>query len=277
MTLPLPLTAGRRVALAVGVPLALLTIGWTALTAVALVGEGSYRVNLDLPAHGHTVTVAVDSGDVSISPAAGNQIRVRGTARWALIRSRVTWQSTSSGVVVRSRCQQPTGSCSFDYRVTLPGSLTTVISSGSGDVTVTGLAGHALLQDGSGDIRASALSGGVEIKDQSGQVTGASLSGPRVLVENDSGDIAITGLASPDVTTTNHSGNITLIFTRVPQRVVVSDQSGDVRLVLPPGPTLYRVSASTQSGQTSVRVPTSSASSHVVTVTDQSGNITVTQ
>ena len=56
----------------------------------------------------------------------------------------------------------------------------------------------------------------------------------------------------------------------------VSNESGNVKLVLPPGPTLYRVSASTSSGQTSVHVPTNSASSHVITVTDQSGGILVT-
>jgi hypothetical protein len=272
---PLPMTTGRRAALILGVPLALLTIGWTALTAVALIGVGSYPVSLDLPARGRTVTLAVDSGDMRISPDASNRIRLRGTARWALIRSRVTWQRTSAGVVVRSQCRQPTGSCSFDYQVSLPRDLPTVLSSGSGDLTVQGLAGHALLQDGSGDIRASALSGGAEIKDQSGEITGAFLSGPRVLIENESGDITVTGLASQDVTSTGQSGNITLTFARVPQRVVVSNQSGDVKLVLPPGPTLYRVSANTSSGQTSVHVPTSSASSRVITVTDQSGDITV--
>jgi hypothetical protein len=40
----------------------LLAIGWTALTAVAWAGLGSYRVNLAAPVHGATVaTVGVDS------------------------------------------------------------------------------------------------------------------------------------------------------------------------------------------------------------------------
>ncbi len=84
----------------------------------------------------------------------------------------------------------------------------------------------------------------MEIKDQSGDITGSSLSGQRVLIENESGDISVTGLASQDVTSADQSGDITLTFARVPQRVTVSNESGDVKLVLPPGPTLYRVSAS---------------------------------
>ncbi len=240
MTAQLPMTAGRRAALIVGTPLALLIIGWTALTAVAWVGEGSYPVNLSLPAHGRTVTVAVDSGDVRVSPGAGNRIRLIGTAHWALFRSRVRWQATPSGVVVRSQCRQPTGSCSFDYRVSVPRGLAPVISSGSGEIT------------------------------------GASVSGPRVVIKNESGDITITGLASKDVTAEDQSGTITLTFAVVPDRVVVSGESGDIRLVLPPGSTAYRVRASTQSGLTTVTVPRNPSSPHVITVTDQSGNITVT-
>lgn len=277
MTAPLPMTTGRRAALIVGVPLALLLIGWTALTGVAFFGEGSYRIRLDLPAHGSTVTLASDSGDMAVSPAAGDRIRLRGTAHWALIRSRVTWHRTPSGVAVRSQCRQWTGSCSFDYRATVPGGLATVLSVASGNLIVQGLTAHTHLQAESGDVRATALSGGVEITDQSGEIAGTALSGPRVVIENESGDITITGLASQDVTAQDQSGNIILTFATVPGRVRVSNESGDVRLVLPPGSTAYHVTATTQSGVSKVMVPTNSSSTHVVTVTDQSGNITVTQ
>ncbi len=53
--------------------------------------------------------------------------------------------------------------------------------------------------------------------------------------------------------------------------------TGNIKLVFPPGPTAYRVSASTSSGQTSVNVPQSLTSPHVVSVTDQSGDITIGQ
>lgn len=57
--------------------------------------------------------------------------------------------------------------------------------------------------------------------------------------------------------------------------VRVLDQSGNISVVLPPGSAAYRVTASTRSGQTAIGVPQSSASRHLITVTDQSGNITV--
>src|SRR5262249_23147166 len=73
------------------------------------------------------------------------------------------------------------------------------------------------------------------------------------------------------------SGDITLVFTKVPDLVRVSDSSGNIRLVLPPGPATYRVSASTSSGSTSLNVPQSLTSPHVIAVTNQSGDITITR
>jgi len=41
----LPLTPWRRMTLLLGVPAALIAIGWTALTAVAWAGQGSFPVH----------------------------------------------------------------------------------------------------------------------------------------------------------------------------------------------------------------------------------------
>ena len=90
-------------------------------------------------------------------------------------------------------------------------------------------------------------------------------------------NITGTGVSSQVLTARDQSGDITLVFTAVPRQVRISDSSGNVKLVLPPGPTHYRISASSSSGQTSINVPQSATSPHVVSVTDQSGNITITR
>jgi DUF4097 and DUF4098 domain-containing protein YvlB len=130
--------------------------------------------------------------------------------------------------------------------------------------------------DGSGDVHAIALSGAVILEDQSGDVSGSALSGPQVVIQNESGNITISGLTSRDVAAYDASGDVSLIFTKVPDSVRITDQSGNIMLVLPHGNTAYKVNASTSSGRSTVRVPTSSSSSHVITVTDQSGDITIT-
>ena len=68
MTNRLPMTPARRAALVIGIPLALLVIGWTALTAVAFAGLGSSRVSLAVPFHGRTAVVSVDEGDMQRRP-----------------------------------------------------------------------------------------------------------------------------------------------------------------------------------------------------------------
>lgn len=277
MNTPTLMTGGRRLALAIGTPIALLVIGWTGLTLVAWAGQGSYPVNLDLASRGSAVLVEADAGRISLGPGAADRIRVTGTARYALFRSQVTWRRTLSQLAVYSQCRQPTGPCSFDYRVTVPARTRVVISVRSGDLVAAGLAGPVTLRDKSGNVHASALSGSVEITSMSGAIFGIALSGPHVLVRDKSGDISITGLASRDVTVTDQSGDITVSFAAVPGHVRVSGVSGNITLILPHGSTAYRVSARTSSGQTTIGVPTNLSSPHVITVTDKSGDITVTQ
>ena len=277
MTSPLPMTPGRWVALVIGTPLALLVIGWTALTAVAFAGLGSSRVNLAIPLHGRTASVSVDEGDISVGPGPAGQLRVHGTLRYSLIRPKLTWQRSRSTIALHAHCQVPTGVCSFDYAVAVPPAARSEVSTASGNLTASGLAGTVTLSTDSGDIKATGISGRATISDHSGDITVTAPSAARVLIMNDSGNITGTGVSSRQLTARDQSGDITVVFSKVPDLVRITDSSGDIKLVFPPGPTAYRVSASTASGQTSINVPQSPTSPHVISVTDQSGDITIAQ
>jgi hypothetical protein len=277
MTNRLPMTPGRWAALVIGTPLALLAIGWTALTAVAFAGLGSSRVNLAVPLHGRTAAVSVDEGDISVGPGPAGQLRVHGTLHYSLIPPKLTWQRSRSAIALQARCQVPVGVCSFNYAVTVPPAVRTELSTSAGNLTASGLAGTVALSTDSGDIEAAGISGHATVSDHSGNITVTSPSGPRVLIMNDSGDITGTGVSSRQLTAQDQSGDITVVFTKVPDLVKISDSSGNIKLVLPPGPTAYRVSASTSSGQTSIGVPHSPTSPHVISATDESGNITISQ
>ena len=276
MTTPLPMTAGRRAALILGVPLALAVIAWTALTAVAFAGQGSYSVRLVVPVHGGTVNLSAGAADVRVTQAPGKQLRLTGTARYSLVRSKVTWHPTASGVTVSTQCRFVTGVCDFNFRAVLPAGKRAVLSDGSGNLTLRGLTGPVSVGSGSGDVQANLLTGAVSLQNGSGDISGNSLSGPRVTLKDGSGDIVIHGLASLDVVVSDGSGDIALTFSKVPSRVRVSDSSGNVSVVLPPGPTHYQVNATTNSGNRTVSVPTNSGSAHVITVTDGSGDVSVT-
>ena len=277
MTNRLPMTPGRWAALVIGTPLALLVIGWTALTAVAFAGLGSSRVNLAIPLHGRTAAVSVDEGNISASPGPAGRLRVHGILRYSLVRPQLRWQRSPSTIALHAHCRVPTGVCSFDYAVSVPAGARSEFSSASGNVTASGLAGPVTLSTDSGDIKATRISGRATITDHSGDITVTSLSAAKALIMNDSGNITGRGVSSRQLTARDQSGDITVVFTKVPDLVRISDSSGNIKLVLPPGPTAYRVSASTSSGQTSISVPQSPTSPHVVSATGQSGNITITQ
>lgn len=278
MTTPLPMTAGRWVALVIGTPLALLAIGWTALTAVAWAGLGSHRVNLAMPVQGRTTAaVGVDSGDVSVRPGPAGRIQVHGIIRYSLVRPQISWQRMPSAITLHTRCRAPVGECSASYAVTVPPRGRSEISIADGDLTANGLAGTVTLASDAGDISAGRISGDATISDHSGDIAVTSLSAARAVIINDSGNITGRAVSSQYLTVQDSSGDITVVFTRVPAQVRVSDDSGNITLVLPPGPTSYLVAASTQSGVSTVTVPRNPASTHVISVTDQSGDITVTR
>jgi len=258
MTARLPMTTGRRVALLLGIPVALAVIGWTGLTAVAYAGQASFPVRLAVPVHGSTVRLSAGAADVRVTQAPGSQLLLTGTAHYSIIRSTVTWNNTRSGVIVTPRCHFVVGNCSFDFHAVVPGGKRALISAGSGNVTLRDVSDPVSADTGSGD------------------VSGNAVSGANLAFKTGSGNISIAGLAGPNVTASAGSGDITLTFTKVPAHVRVSTGSGNVSLVLPHGNTLYQVNAVADSGGRLVTVPTSSASRHVITVSAGSGNISIT-
>ncbi len=269
------MTKGRLLALLLGVPVALALIAWTGLTEVAFAGLGSYPVRLAVPVHGSTVNLSVGQADVQVTQAAGSTLQLTGKARYSLVRSDVTWHTTPSGVIVSPRCRFFVGICAFSFHAVLPAGKRAVLSDGSGSLALRGLTGPVTVGSGSGDVQANLLTGRVSLQTGSGNITGGALSGPKVTLRAGSGNIAIDSLESLDVVVTDGSGNIGLTFTKVPTRVKVSNSSGNVSVVLPRG-VRYQVNATTDSGSRNVGVLQTTAPDHVITVTDGSGNVSVT-
>ena len=275
MSAPLPMTTGRVLALLLGVPIAFALIAWAGLTEVGYAGLGSYPVQLAVPVHGSTVSLSVGQADVQVTQAAGSTLQLTGKARYSLFRSNVTWHTTPSGVIVSPQCHFFVGICAFSFHAVLPAGRRAVLSDGSGNLTLQGLTGPVTVGSGSGDVQVNGLTGTVSLQNGSGNITGGALSGRKVTLKAGSGNIAIDSLESLDVVVTDGSGNIDLTFTKAPTRVRVSNSSGNVNVVLPRG-VRYQVNASTDSGNRNVGVLQTSAPDHVITVTDGSGNVSVT-
>jgi DUF4097 and DUF4098 domain-containing protein YvlB len=232
----MPMTAGRRLALVIGVPAALALIGAAAASAVGVTGQSSllaglrqtYRVTLPpVPVRAGAVTLSIDTGDARFGPGrpGDDQVaRVTGTARYQGRRPSFTDRTTPAGTVLQSSCTGRFPSCSASYAVAVPSGVALRATGTSGDMTVRHLTGAVTLQVGTGDIAGTALTGSLHITDRSGDVTLGTVSGP-VQVSDRIGDVAIAAVSGP-VQVSAQSGDVTL--GTVSGRLQVSDRIGDV-------------------------------------------------
>ncbi len=251
-----PLTAARRAVLIVGVPLTLVLFSWTALSAVAFLGHASYSVARTVAWNGGAVTIAVDTGDLTISPSTDNSVHVSGVVQYSVRKPLLHVTTSAAGVTVNLVCPPVlAGICSVDLAVTVPAQAVVVASSDSGHVTASNLTGATLSTD-SGDLTTTGLLGSARL-------------------HTDSGSITATSLGASPVTASADSGSITLNFVEVPQRVTVQDDSGSVTLAVPTQGTAYNIGAHTDSGSTAIGVPTDPASTNSISITVDSGDVHV--
>jgi DUF4097 and DUF4098 domain-containing protein YvlB len=255
MSSTIPITSGRRIVLIAGVPLALALIGWGAVTAVALVGgQGRFSVSRSVPWNGSPITVSVDSGDLTVTPSTDDHVHVSGLVTYSMVKPAVNITTTGSSVAITVSCHFGFfGACSANLSVAVPQAAATTVSADSGDVTARDL-NNASLHTDSGDVRATGLSGSTHL-------------------QADSGNIYALALRASDVVVTDASGDITLAFSDVPQQVAVKNDSGNVDVGLPAGGPAYNVNAHSDSGTVTIAVPTDPASSHVISVTVDSGDV----
>jgi len=174
---------------------------------------------------------------------------------YSLVRPNVVWRATPTGLALSGPDCPWYGNCGAEITVAVPKAEPTAASSGSGDVHATDLNGALTLHTGSGDIVLGHLVGPLVISDGSGDIHGIDL---------DSGAVR----ASDD------SGNVDLTFTRPPDRVDVNDSSGDITVTVPAGVS-YRVITRVGSGSTHISVATDPTSTHVIDLTDDSGDVRV--
>ena len=256
MTTPIPLTRSRRRALAAGLPFVLAAVGFGALNYVSLVGEDSYRVPpTAIPGTG-TVTLGVGSGDIIVSPSSDGRSEYSGMVYYSLVKPKLRWKASSGEAFLAGG---PScfwiGSCGGNLRLSVPPGRPVHASSGSGNVSISGLSGAVRAGDGSGDIVVNGLSGPLE-------------------ANNSSGNIEASGLTSRSVKVNDDSGNVKLSFTKPPARVTVTVASGNITVVVPAGTTYYVVPSVT-SGTKHIDVQTGPNSQHTMYLSDDSGDINV--
>jgi len=291
---PFPLTRGRLAALVIGVPVCLSLIALNGLSLVANLGEAHYPVNYTVPADARSLNVSVASGHLLIKQTAG-QATLTGTARYSLVRSTVTEQTTSSGTDVRYHCAIPFGECELDATAKVPAGLPVTANTDGGDAEVTGTTGAVTLSSGGGNIAAEHAAGPLALNTSGGNIQATDLTSATLTATTGGGDIhadgvqsslvtattsggniQVTGIAAPTVTAITGGGNIEIDFASPPRDVHVDTSGGNITLVLPPGPATYHITTHTNGGDVN-SLPDDSNSHRVITATSGGGNITIRQ
>src|ERR1700760_4551339 len=136
ITAPFPLTRGRVTALLIGVPVCLALVAYNGFDLVANFGQGRYPVSYTFPANDRSLDVSVAGGQLSIRPTTASRATLAGTARYSLIRSNLTEQTTGGVTRVGYHCALSVGECELDAAVGVPGAMPVSAHTDGGSASV---------------------------------------------------------------------------------------------------------------------------------------------
>lgn len=270
----LRMTPGRRVALAIGVPVALVLIGWTGFGLVSALGQASYPVHVTIPLQNGRLVADTGGGDVTLhqDQVRSSTARLTGTVRYSLVRPRLTVTSTG----IRLRCSIPTGNCGLSATLDVPADTAVNLTTGGGNAQLSGIESDVVLNSAGGDVTISRVGGTVKMATGGGNVTASDLGGI-LQFSTDGGDIYADGLSAPQLTLESGGGNDTVAFTTAPANLTIVSDGGDVTLLLPHGSTRYAITTSPGGGNYRASVPTDPASPDKISVDSGGGNISIAE
>ena len=272
----LRMTPGRWVALAIGVPVALVLICFNGLSLVTDIGTASYHVNRSIPLEHGRLVASANGSDLTVSqgPPSAGAARLVGTVQYSLIRPDVT----SDGTGFSLHCRLFTGNCGLSATLSVPPRTALDLNSGGGNLRISGIQNTVTLTSGGGNVALS-RSGSAATVDSGGGNLNLSHLGGVLKFTTGGGDVDGSNLTSPKVTMDTGGGNVTLTFTSPPTDIDITSSGGNVTILLPRDGTRYDISYQASGGNYSLAssVLTGSGSGHTITVHSGGGNITISQ
>jgi hypothetical protein len=257
-----------------------------------------------------SIVATSDEGTVVVTGAATSTASVTAIPNYHGMPPTISSHVSAGTLTVTARCPAQEQNCWVTLRLTVPSREHVVANSGQANVRLAGLSGGGTATAdqgnvslsrvsgtmtaiaGQGNINANRISGTLTARADQGNIGVTGLTGRlaanagqgnitltgisgTITADADQGSITATGLVVRQATLTSGQSNIDATFSQPPALVVATCEMGSVTLRLP-GNTSYAVTASAQMGGTSVRVPQSAGSSHVVKATSQMGSVTLT-
>lgn len=252
-------TARRRWGLGrvLGIVGILLAVGVAATGARTLVGLATLAESHDHASFGFTgklLVVDADGSSLRISPGPPNTVEVDRAVYHDVQRPRLTENLDGKRLLLRTKCPNfVVVRCEGRYQVRVPPNVDLQVVNNSGTVRVSGMLGAV-------DIRC----------DDSITLDGA---GGKVRLRSSYGSIRAGGLRATEVDARSGSGRVSLQLAIPPSLVNARSDDADVLVVVPKGPAIYHVDASSTDGRTTNDLRTDPASPLRITATSGSGDV----
>ncbi len=200
------------------------------------------------------IVLDIHAGDVTVVLGDVERAQVNRVLRYAHRAPEVDAYMDGNTLMIEARCPG-LGQCSSSHEIILPKSASFEGSTGSGDVSITGMTDDVMVETGSGDVMLEDITGLVSVDTGSGDVLGRNLDALAAWAETGSGDVDFHLISQPN-------------------DVFVSTGSGDVLTELPSG--TYRVKTSTGSGDVNVNgITTDKTAPDHIEIETGSGNIKI--
>jgi len=273
----LRMTPGRWLALAIGVPIAVVLIIGNGFSLVTDIGTASYHVDRTISLDHGRLVASANGSDLTVSqgPASAGAARLTGTVQYSLIRP----DFTSDGTGFSLHCRLFTGNCGLNATLSVPSHTALDLNSGGGNMRISGIQNTVTLTSGGGDVALSGTGSAATVDSGGGNLRVGHLGGI-VKFTTGGGNVDGSDLTSPNVTMDTGGGNVTLTFTRPPANVTITSSGGNVTIVLPRGATKYAVSVVPSGGNYSPSgsVPVKLAGTgNVISVKSGGGNVSITE
>ena len=202
----------------------------------------------------------------------GGTARLTGTVQYSLVRPHFT--VTDSGISLH--CRLPTGNCGLNATLDVPPHTAVDLTSGGGNMQVSGIQGNVTLDSGGGDVGISGIGGTADVLTGGGNLTASDLGGilnvhhQRRRRRRQRPVLAARhhGLRRRE----RHPG-----VHQVPDYLKISSSGGDITIVLPRGSTSYAIKSNASGGDYSASVPINDASRHTIQVDSGGGNVSIAE
>ena len=204
------------------------------------------------------VNLKVARGDVTVESSSEPRTIVTTSGARGLTSPSDEERVSGDSLVIRSSCGQTffNNRCDRNYVLRLPPTVSLNISTGEGNISVTGVEGEITLHSGEGDLEVQG--GEANLRMTSGE-----------------GNISAVGLHARQLDADTSEGDVDLGFAIPPGRVTASSAEGSITIELPRGPASYQVLAGTAEGNVSTTVNEDSTSQRVIRARSAEGDVTV--